>query len=98
MVKCAMGAISIASLLMSSPASRIPIAFCLHSAVHMASLIGDRFSIIELSDPMAQIIRHYVELYGLGHKLVSIRTVGSSSTVAMKYINEYDRKERDQDP
>jgi len=66
--------------------SKMPIAFCVHSAVHMASLIGDRFSIIELTDPMAVIIRHYVELYGLGDKLASIRIISSSSTYTMGFI------------
>jgi len=74
--------------------SKIPIAFCVHSAVHIASLIGDRFTIMELADPMSQIIRHYVQLYGLGHKLVSVRTLSSSSTVTMGYIRGYKKEER----
>ncbi|MFC1958599.1 aspartate/glutamate racemase family protein [Chloroflexota bacterium] len=74
--------------------SKIPIAFCLHSAVHVASLIGDRFTIIELADPMAQIIRHYVQLYGLSHKLASVRTLSDSSTVTMGYVQKYKKEER----
>jgi allantoin racemase len=74
--------------------SNIPIAFCLHSAVHMASLVGERFSIIEQTDTMAQIIRHYVQLYGLSHKLVSIRTMSLPSIVAMGYIRDYPKDER----
>ena len=74
--------------------SNIPIAFCLHSAVHMASLVGERFSIIELTDTMGQIIRHLVQLYGLSHKLASIRTVSLSSTVTMGYIRDYPKEER----
>jgi len=74
--------------------SKIPIAFCLHSAVHVASLIGERFTIIEQSDPMGQIIRHYLQLYGLGHKLVSVRTISRSSTYTMGFILKYKKEER----
>ena len=74
--------------------SKIPIAFALHSAVHIASLIGDRFSIIELTDPMARIIRHHVENYGLSHKLVSVRTIGRSSTYMGRFISKYKKEER----
>jgi allantoin racemase len=73
--------------------SKIPIAFALHSAVHIASLIGDRFSIIELNDTMALIVRHYVHLYGLGEKLASVRTLSSSSTYTMGFIRKYKNKE-----
>ena len=41
--------------------SRIPIAYATQSAVHVASLIGDRFSIITATDTQAQIIRHFVQ-------------------------------------
>jgi allantoin racemase len=78
--------------------SKIPIAFCLHSAVHIASLLGERFSIIEQTDTMAQIIRHYVQLYGLSHKLASIRTLSVSSTVAMGFIRDYAKEERSKVP
>jgi len=74
--------------------SKVPIAFCLHSAVHVASLVGDRFSIIELTDPMGQIIRNYVQLFGLGNKLASVRTLSSSSTYTMGFILKYKKEER----
>jgi len=74
--------------------SQIPIAFSLHSAVHMASLIGDRFAIIEQADPMAQIVRHHVQLYGLGHKLASVRAISGSSTYTMGFILEHGKEER----
>lgn len=78
--------------------SKIPIAYCLHSAVHIASLIGDRFTIIEQMDPMGQIVRHYVELYGLGHKLMSVRTIGKTSTHTMGFILKHRREERHKVP
>jgi len=74
--------------------SKIPIAFCLHSAVHVASLIGDRFSIIELTDVMAAIIRHHVQLYGLSYKLASVRTLSRSSTYMLGLLRKYKKEER----
>lgn len=74
--------------------SKIPVAFSLHSAVHVASLIGDRFSIIELSDPLALVERHCVQLYGLNHKLASVRTIGRSSPYGMGLIRKYKKEER----
>lgn len=74
--------------------SKIPIAFCVHSAVHVASLIGERVSIIELTDPMAPIIRHYVQLYGFGDKLASVRTISRSSKYMMGFILKYKKEER----
>jgi Asp/Glu/hydantoin racemase len=73
---------------------KIPIASSIHSAIHVASLIGDRFTIIELSDAMALIIRHYVQLYGLSHKLASVRTIASSSTYVMGFIRKYKKEDR----
>jgi len=69
--------------------SKIPIAFCVHSAVHVASLIGDRFTIIQNHDPGALIVRHYVELYGLSHKLASVRHVTRPSTYPVEFIHQY---------
>lgn len=74
--------------------SKIPIAFCLHSAVHVASLIGDRFTIIQLNDPSALIIRHYVQLYGLSHKLISVRYTPRPPTQTMGFIRRYKKEER----
>jgi allantoin racemase len=74
--------------------SKIPIAFCVHSAVHVASLIGDRFSMIQLDDPGAQIVRHYVQLYGLSHKLASARYISLTSTYLMAYVGKYSKEER----
>ena len=74
--------------------SKMPIAFCLHSAIHVASLIGDRFTIIEGADEQGPIIRHYAQLYGLNDKLASIRTISRSSTYTMKFIRQYKKGER----
>jgi allantoin racemase len=74
--------------------SKIPIACSIHAAVHVASLIGDRFSIIELTDPMAKIVRRYVESYGLGHKLASVRTLSQTSTFMMGIVRKVKKEDR----
>jgi allantoin racemase len=74
--------------------SKIPFAAMLHSAVHIASLIGEKFSIIEMTDAMAHVERHHVMLYGLGHKLASIRTVSYSASHAQGFIDKYKKEDR----
>ena len=69
----------------------IPIAFCVHSAVHVASLLGERFSIIQAHDAGALIVRHLVQLYGLGDKLVSVRHVSNPSK-APHFVRQYGRE------
>jgi len=78
--------------------SRIPVAFALHSAVHAASLIGDRFSILEVTDPMAYIARRNVEAYGLGRKLASVRVLGRSSIELGTTIYRCSKAARASDP
>ena len=74
--------------------SKIPIAFSIHSGVHIASLIGDRFTILARSDTQALSHRHYVQLYGLNDKLVSIRHISRSSPSVMRLIRDYKKEER----
>lgn len=74
--------------------SAIPVAGVVHSSVHMASLIGDRFVILNPSDPGALIIRHYVQNYGLSDKLASVRHVFHSSTYMMGFARKYKKEER----
>jgi len=78
--------------------SKIPIAFALHSAVHLASLIGNRFSILELTDAMAYIVRRHVEGYGLGHKLISVRRLEMSSVTLGTLLYSIPKSERFKDP
>ena len=54
--------------------SKIPVAGLVHSAVHAASLIGDRFTIAVSSDKLAHSYRGLVEGYGLGNKLAGSRS------------------------
>jgi allantoin racemase len=59
----------------SREVSRVPVLFCGESAVHMASLLGHRFSIVDTLECMAIMIRQNVELYGFGKKLASVRSI-----------------------
>jgi allantoin racemase len=74
--------------------SRIPVTGAVHSAVHLASLVGDRFSVIHLNDPTALIVRRLVHSYGFDHKLVSVRSIGHPSNSMMAVIRKYKRGER----
>jgi Asp/Glu/hydantoin racemase len=68
---------------------KIPVVFAMQAAVHMASLIGERFSIIDLTDAMAQIDRRKVESYGLGHRLVSVRAIGINDTETERLCHDF---------
>ncbi|MFC2001608.1 aspartate/glutamate racemase family protein [Chloroflexota bacterium] len=74
--------------------SKIPVAGALHSSVHVASLIGERFSIIKPAPSSALITRQCVERYGLGHKLASVRYHDYSPSFAREYISKYKKEER----
>src|SRR3989304_283274 len=78
--------------------SKIPVAFALHSAVHVASLIGDRFSLLDVTDPLAHIARRHVEEYGFGHKLVSVRRVDCSSLAMGSLVSSRKKADRANDP
>jgi len=78
--------------------SKIPVAFALHSAVHVASLIGDRFSLLDVTDPLAHIARRHVEEYGFGHKLVSVRRVDCSSLAMGSLLYSRKKADRANDP
>ena len=60
--------------------SPVPVTYPMHSAVHVASLVSDRFSLIDVTDPQAARIRRLVRGYGFGDRLGSIRVIGRSST------------------
>ena len=53
--------------------SKIPVVFSLHAVIHIASLIGDRFSVLQPVYSSALTSRHSAENYGFGPKLVSAR-------------------------
>jgi len=78
--------------------SKIPVVYSVHSAVHIASLIGDRFTIIDLTDPIGLLSRHSVQSYGLSNKLTSVRHVSRSSPYAAGLIQKYKKEERNTVP
>lgn len=80
---------------MNSP---IPVVYTLHAAVHMASFIGERFSVIQPTDPGCQLVRRCVQSHGLGHKLASVRAFGYNSTSLSQFSQTYGKSQRAKSP
>ncbi len=74
--------------------SKIPLVGALHSAIHVASLIGERFTIIDTTDVVGMILRRHIQTYGLGHKLASVRAISRSSSNIIALIHKYKRGKR----
>jgi allantoin racemase len=79
-------------------ASTLPIAFPVHSALHIASFLGEKFSVLTTTDAQSQIVRRNAQLYGLNHKLTSVRYVSRSSTYTMALVRKYKKEERVNSP
>jgi Asp/Glu/hydantoin racemase len=79
---------------------KIPVTGAIHSALHVASLIGERVSEIHTVPSSSLIVRHLGERYGFGRKLVSVRISGHTSTAAYRILENYrdDWPERLNDP
>lgn len=69
--------------------SKIPVTFSLHSALHVASLIGERFATVQPVYQSALVSRRSAESYGLGHKLVSARYLSYSTTKLAGLSHKY---------
>ncbi len=69
--------------------STIPVTGAIHSALHVASLIGERVSEIHTVPSSSLIVRHLAERYGLTHKLASVRIPGHTSTEAFGFLKKY---------
>jgi allantoin racemase len=78
--------------------SKIPLVSSVHSAYHVASLIGERFSVVEATDAQALIARHFALIYGFSEKLASIRAMSHTSTSMTKLIRDYKKEERSKAP
>jgi Asp/Glu/hydantoin racemase len=72
----------------------IPFVGAHHASLHVASLVGDRCTTIEATDPQAILARRNAKMYDLSHKLVSVRSVGYSSTAMGRLIEVYPRGKR----
>jgi len=95
------GIVCVGSILGVSAArmvSKIPVVSSVHSGYHVASLIGDRFTVLEATDPQALIARHFAQLYGFNDKLASVRVMTHSSTAMTKLIRDYKKEERQKVP
>ena len=79
-------------------ASTLPIAFPVHSALHIASFLGEKFSVLTTTDAQSQIVRRNARLHGLNHKLTSVRYVSRSSTYTMALVRKYRKEERMNSP
>ena len=78
--------------------STLPIAYPVHSALHIASFLGEKFSVLTTTDAQSQIVRRNAQLYGLNHKLTSVRYVSRSSTYTMALVRKYPKEERVNSP
>jgi Asp/Glu/hydantoin racemase len=78
--------------------STLPVAYPVHSAMHFASLLGDKFCALTTTDTQAQIVRRCGQSYGLNHKLTSVRYVSLSSTGTMALVRKYKKAERAKSP
>jgi len=74
--------------------SRIPVITSVHAGFQVASLIGDRFTLIEATDPQSLIARHWAQIYGFNEKLASVRQISHSSTSMSKLIHRNKKEER----
>lgn len=78
--------------------STLPIAYPVHSALHFASQLGDKCCVLTTTDAQSQIVRRNAQLYGLNHKLTSVRYVSRSSTYTMALVRKYPKAERMNSP
>ena len=69
--------------------SPIPVTGAIHSALHMASLIGERVSEIHTVPSSSLIVRHLGDRYGFNQKLVSVRIPWHTSTETFGFIQKY---------
>lgn len=74
--------------------AKIPVVTAVFAGLHVASLLGERFSLIEAEDPQSLIARHNAQLYGLSDKLASIRIIYHSSTDLTRVIRQNKKEDR----
>ncbi len=71
--------------------STLPLAYPVHSAMHFASLLGEKFCALTTTDAQAMIVRRNAQIYGMNHKLTSVRYASLSSTGTMALVRKYPR-------
>ena len=82
----------------SRAVAKIPFISLAHSAFHVASLIGERFTFFAVTDPCAMIVRRFAQNCGFSHKLVSVRYPSFSSTYMASFVKKYKKEERSKVP
>jgi Asp/Glu/hydantoin racemase len=78
--------------------STIPIAYPVHSALHFASHMGEKCCVLTTTDAQSMIVRRNAQLYGLSHKVTSVRYVSRSSSYTMALVRKYKKEERASSP
>jgi Asp/Glu/hydantoin racemase len=69
--------------------SKVAVTGAIHSAFHMASLIGERFSEIHTVPSSSLIVRNLAKRYGFDHKLASVRIPMHTSTESYLLLEKY---------
>lgn len=75
-------------------ATKIPFLSITHASIHVASLIGERFTIFLPTDPPALTVRRFVQNFGFDHKVVSVRHPSHSSTHLASFVKTYKKEDR----
>ncbi|MDP2242279.1 MAG: aspartate/glutamate racemase family protein [Burkholderiales bacterium] len=68
---------------------KLPVTGAIHSALHVASLIGERVSEIHTVPSSSLIVRQLGQRYGFNDKLVSVRIPMHTSTEAFGFLLKY---------
>ena len=68
---------------------RVPVAGAIHSALHVASLIGERTSEVHTVPSSSLIVRQLGAKYGFNDKLASVRIPMHTSTEAFRFLDKY---------
>jgi Asp/Glu/hydantoin racemase len=55
--------------------ANVPVLGCTNSAIHIASLLGNKFTVIDALECMAIMIRQNITVYGLNEKCASVRSI-----------------------
>ena len=74
--------------------SMLPIAYPVHSALHFASFLGEKCCVLTTTDAQSQTVRRNAQLYGLSHKVTSVRYVSRSSTYTMALVRKFPKAQR----
>jgi Asp/Glu/hydantoin racemase len=68
---------------------KVAVTGAIHSALHVASLIGERVSEIHTVPSSSLIVRHLAQRYGFGDKLASVRIPMRTSTESYLLLEKY---------